>query len=191
MRSAWRRMSTMTTTTTRVTAIADPKGQLRDCRKRSTRALPMKNTLPPPSNCGMRYSPSREDSHQRHSGHNAGQRQRQSDAEESRDRFCAEIGRRLQQPAVELLEADIDRHDHQRKIAIDNAEQNGSGRVEQADILDADHAQQIGNAARAENIHPGIGSYEQAGPEGHDDQRDQHQPVFRIRLDRQIIRNVG
>ncbi|ENN88070.1 hypothetical protein RHSP_38565 [Rhizobium freirei PRF 81] len=50
--------STMTTTATSVTAIADPNGQLRDCRKRSTSALPMKNTLPPPSSCGIRYSPS-------------------------------------------------------------------------------------------------------------------------------------
>jgi hypothetical protein len=37
---------------TRATETAAPKGQLRDCRKRSTSALPMKKTIPPPRNCG-------------------------------------------------------------------------------------------------------------------------------------------
>src|SRR3972149_2424317 len=41
----------------RTIAAADPKGQLRDWRKRSTRALPTKKTLPPPSKAGMTYSP--------------------------------------------------------------------------------------------------------------------------------------
>ena len=42
---------------TSATATAAPNGQLRDCRNRSTSALPMKNTLPPPSSAGIRYSP--------------------------------------------------------------------------------------------------------------------------------------
>ena len=51
----------------------------------------------------------------------------------------------------------------------------------------ADHAKQIGDAARAKDIHPGIGAHEQACPEGNDRQRDEHEPVFRIGFDRQII----
>ncbi|MCY1218759.1 hypothetical protein D9M72_307090 [compost metagenome] len=42
---------------TRVMATALPNGQLRDCRNRSTRALPTKNTLPPPRMAGIRNSP--------------------------------------------------------------------------------------------------------------------------------------
>ena len=41
----------------RLTATAEPKAQLRDCRNRSTSALPTKNTLPPPRIAGIRNSP--------------------------------------------------------------------------------------------------------------------------------------
>ena len=44
-------------TATIATETAAPNGQLRDCRKRSTSALPMKNTFPPPSSAGMMNSP--------------------------------------------------------------------------------------------------------------------------------------
>ena len=46
-------------------------------------------------------------------------------------------------PPVELFEADIDWHDHQRQIAVDDAEQHGAGSIEQTDIIDADHLEQM------------------------------------------------
>ena len=42
---------------TSVIEIAEPKGQLRDCRNKSTIALPMKKTFPPPRKAGIRNSP--------------------------------------------------------------------------------------------------------------------------------------
>ena len=59
--------------------------------------------------------------------------------------------------------------------------QHGARRIEHTDVVEADHVQQIGKAARAEEVHPGIGAHQQAGPERHDDQRDQQQPVSRAR----------
>ena len=42
---------------TKLHATAEPNGQLRDCKNKSTKALPTKNTLPPPRNAGIKNSP--------------------------------------------------------------------------------------------------------------------------------------
>ena len=89
----------------------------------------------------------------------------------------AKVGRGLQQPAVKLFKADIDRHDHQRQIAIDDAQKHSAGRIDQPQIFDADQFEKMRNTARAENVHPGIGANQQTGPEWHHDQGHQQQAM--------------
>ena len=42
---------------TKLHATAEPYGQFLDCKNKSTKALPTKNTLPPPRKAGIRNSP--------------------------------------------------------------------------------------------------------------------------------------
>src|SRR5215469_2380768 len=164
--------------TTSATAQAEPKGQLSDCRKRSTRALPMKKTLPPPRSWGIRYSPISRMKTSMQPVMTPGAESGSVTWRKVAKGAAPQILGGLEQALVELLQADEDRKDHQRQIAVDDADQNRQGRVDQPHILDADPVEQRRNSAPAEDEHPGIGADQEAGPEGNDDQDDEEEAAL-------------
>src|SRR5205823_6151579 len=167
---------------TSATAQAEPKGQLRDCRKRSTRALPMKKTLPPPSSCGIRYSPI--------SRMNTSMQPVMTPGADSGNVTWRKVPQALgslQQALIELFQADEYGKDHEGHIAVDDADEHRQGRVDQADIGKSDPAQQRGYAASAQDEHPGICPDQKTGPEGYDHQDHQEKATSGRGLERQEI----
>ncbi len=67
----------------------------------------------------------RRDEDEQRAGEDAGQRQRKRDLPERPERRRAEIGRRLEQTAVEPLERGVERQHHERQVGIDDADIDG------------------------------------------------------------------
>ena len=77
----------------------------------------------------------RRDEDQQHAGGDARRGHRHDHARERAHRSGAEVERRLDQRVVELLDAGVDRQDHERQEGVDEAEDDGARRVEHLERL--------------------------------------------------------
>ncbi len=102
----------------------------------------------------------------------------------------SQVRRGFEQRAVQLLERGVEGEDHERQLAIDEADhhrrlgvQDLQGMVEQAGAQE----DQVDQPLRAQNEHPGIGTDEEARPERHHHQPEKQPLPPPGRQDRQVV----
>ena len=88
----------------------------------------------------------------------------------------AQVRRRLQQRAVQLLHVRVERQDHERQVGVDDPEIDREVRVEHADGLvdESDRDQQVVDGALVgQQAHPGVDAQQERSPERQDDRHQQ------------------
>ena len=135
----------------------------------------------------MRYSPMTGMNTSRRSRTDTRQRQRQDDLAERRDRPGAQVARRLEERAVQALEADVDRQDHQRQVVVDDAQEIANGVLRSWMSPNPTQPRMRGMPFPPRSVHPGVGPDEEAGPERDDDEGDEHELPVAADLEREGV----
>ena len=156
------------------TALAAPCGQLRASRNCSTSALPIEKDAPVAEDRRHDVLAHHRDEDEDAAGDEPGQGDRQRDLAEGRQASRAEVLRRLDERPIHPLEGHVEREDHERQVAVDDADQDRHRRPEDAEcrVPDGipDHARQ---AVRSEDREPRVRADQEARPERDDEQDDE------------------
>ncbi len=102
----------------------------------------------------------------------------------------AEVLARLPQGLAHPVEGDEEREDHQRQVVVDDADEHRGARVEDVEGVggEVEGLQDGGEPAlRREDDLPADGPDEEVRPVRHHDERDEHPPPLRWRLDRHPV----
>ena len=130
------------------------------------------------------------DEHEEQPGHDARHGQRQRHLDERAQPAGAEVLAGLPQRRIEPVERHEQREDHERQVVVDDAELHGLAGVEEADrrVAQADRLHPVRQeAVGAEHDAPRDRADQEARPERHDDEAEQHAPPPRRHLHRQPV----
>ena len=124
------------------------------------------------------------DEYQQRAGDDAWHRQRQGDVEKNLPAPCAQVGGRVLQVRVELLQVGVQRQDHERQVGIDDAQIDREVVIDQLQrLIDQSQPQQgsVDDAMGIQQADPGVDPQQERNPERQDDaQQQQVAPTRRL-----------
>ena len=168
-----------TSSTSRQIATAEASGQSALVKNSSHSTLPIISVSVPPSRSGITNSPTAGMKTSRQPATMPGSDSGRVTVRKAGERPGAEIGRRLEQAPVELLQRGVERQHHERQVGIDDAEMDRPfGAEDRAGIGDeAGPAQElVQDAVLRQQAHPGVDADQERGPERQHDQHQQQRP---------------
>ena len=110
------------------------------------------------------------------SGGDAGLGQGDDDPGKGADRAGAEVVSRLDEGVIQFFHAGVDRKDHKRQVVVNQAQNDGERRVHHGERLGENSGgeqEAVGQTLLAEDVDPGVGADEEAGPERNHDEGEQ------------------
>ena len=122
-------MRATSTTVIRITAAAEPKGQLREPWNWRAIRVPDHELLAAAEEVGGDEGAEAGDEHEQRAGHDAGQGERQDYLPHHRPAVRIEVVGRFHQPEVQLLDGRVDGKHHEGQVAVDETDTDADVRV--------------------------------------------------------------